>query len=141
VRTFEYAGVAGIHIEDQVYPKRDSYHRGLEHVIDLEEFETKIQHALAAREDPDFIIIGRTDGFRAVEGSYEEGIRRCKALIKLGADAIFPFPWGTPPEEFVQKFRQDVPGEIPIMALAGLFKDKPPQGSIPWNTMGRQLGA
>jgi methylisocitrate lyase len=122
VRMFEYAGIAGIHIEDQVYPKRASYHRGLEHVISLEEFETKIRHALAARNDPDFIIIGRTDAFRAVEGSYEEGIHRCKALIDLGVDAIFPFPWGTPPEEYVQKFRKDVPDDIPVMALAGLNK-------------------
>jgi len=120
IRAFEYAGVAGIHLEDQVFPKRASYHRGLEHIIPLDEFETKIQHALDAREDPDFIIIGRTDAFRAVESSYEEGVRRCKALISLGVDALFPFPWGTPPEEFVHKFRQDVPDDIPVLALAGL---------------------
>ena len=54
VRTFEHSRVAGIHIEDQVFPKRASYHAGLEHIIPLDEFLEKIKYALQARTDPDF---------------------------------------------------------------------------------------
>jgi 2-methylisocitrate lyase-like PEP mutase family enzyme len=45
VREFEAAGIAGIHIEDQVYPKRASYHKGLEHIIALEEFQERLTYA------------------------------------------------------------------------------------------------
>jgi len=120
VQEFEHAGVTGIHLEDQVFPKRASYHKGLEHIVPLEEFEEKISYALSARQDPNFIIIGRTDAGRAVEGSYEEVVRRCRALIRLGVDALLPFPWGSPPPDFVRKFRQDVPDDIPVFCLGGL---------------------
>ena len=76
VREFEAAGIAGIHIEDQVYPKRASYHKGLEHIVPLQEFVERMSYALKARRDPDFLIIGRTDAFSAVEGSREELVRR-----------------------------------------------------------------
>lgn len=120
VQEFEYAGVAGIHIEDQVVPKRVSYHKGLEHIIPLEDFEEKIRYALAAREDPNFIIIGRTDAARAVEGSYDELVRRSRALIKLGVDVLFPFPSSDPPMDMVRRFRKDVTDDIPVLILGGL---------------------
>ena len=90
VRTFEAAGIAGIHIEDQFYPKRASYHAGLEHVIPGEEFLEKMRYALQARTDPDFLIIGRTDAFTAVEGDMAEAIRRGNALRDLGVDVVMP---------------------------------------------------
>ena len=68
VREFEAAGIAGIHIEDQVYPKRASYHKGLEHIVPLQEFVERMSYALKARRDPDFLIIGRTDAFSASKG-------------------------------------------------------------------------
>jgi len=117
VQEFEYAGVAGIHLEDQVFPKRVSYHKGLEHIIPLDEFEEKIRYALSARQDPNFIIIGRTDAARAVEGSYEELVRRSRALIKLGVDVLMPFPSSNPPMDMVRKFRKDVTDDIPVMIL------------------------
>ena len=61
VRQYEKAGVAAIHIEDQIYPKRASYHKGLERIVPMEEFIEKMRHALEARRDEDFVIIGRTD--------------------------------------------------------------------------------
>ncbi len=117
VQEFELAGVAGIHIEDQVFPKRASYHKGLEHITPLEDFEEKISYALSARQDPNFIIIGRTDAARAAEGSYEELIRRSQALIRLGVDALMPFPSSNPPLEWVRRFRQDVRDNIPVCIL------------------------
>ena len=60
VQEFERAGIAAIQIEDQVFPKRASYHRGLEHVTELDEFLRKIEFAMKARED-DIVIFARTD--------------------------------------------------------------------------------
>ena len=90
VRTFERSGICGIHIEDQVFPKRASYHAGLEHVIPMDEFLEKMRYALEARTNPNFLIIGRTDAFTAVEGDMEEAIRRGNALRDLGVDVVMP---------------------------------------------------
>ena len=90
VKEFERAGVAAIHIEDQVFPKRASYHRGLEHIIDLDEFLCKMEFALKAREDDDFVIIARTDAGNAVNGSWKEAARRTRALKELGGRCCSP---------------------------------------------------
>jgi methylisocitrate lyase len=116
VHEFEAAGIAGIHIEDQVYPKRASYHKGLEHIVALEEFRERLAYALRARRDPDFLIVGRTDAFSAVEGSREELVRRGLFLRDLGVDAILPR--GVRAREDLAFFRHAVPG-IPLMVIAG----------------------
>lgn len=117
VREFESAGVAAIHIEDQVYPKRASYHQGREHTIPLDQFLEKIRYALQARQDPDFLIFGRTDAFEAVGGSMDEAIARGRELAKAGVDAIFPS--GIYDREGLQAFRAGVP-DIPLMTLGGI---------------------
>ena len=86
VREFERAGVAAIHIEDQITPKRCGHLDGKE-VISLGEMTQKLQAALAARTDPDFCIIARTDA-RGVHG-FDDAIERGQAFAKLGVDAIF----------------------------------------------------
>lgn len=86
VREFERAGVAAIHIEDQITPKRCGHLDGKE-VISLSEMAQKLQAALAARTDPDFCIIARTDA-RAVNG-FDDAIERARAFTKIGVDAIF----------------------------------------------------
>jgi 2-methylisocitrate lyase-like PEP mutase family enzyme len=86
VREFERSGVAAIHIEDQITPKRYGHLDGKE-VIPLEEMEKKLEAALASRSDPDFCIIARTDA-RGVHG-FDDAIRRGRAFAKLGVDAIF----------------------------------------------------
>jgi 2-methylisocitrate lyase-like PEP mutase family enzyme len=116
VREFEAAGIAGIHIEDQVYPKRASYHKGLEHIVPLPEFVERMRYALQARRDADFLIIGRTDAFSAVEGSREELIRRAMALKDLGVDAVMPR--GVRAREDLAFFRKEVPG-VPLLVIAG----------------------
>ncbi len=116
VRTFEAAGIAGIHIEDQFYPKRASYHAGLEHVIPGEEFLEKMRYALQARTDPDFLIIGRTDAFTAVEGDMDEAIRRGNALRDLGVDVVMPR--GVRERGDLDTFRKGVPG-VPLLVIAG----------------------
>ena len=86
VREFEARGVAAIHIEDQVSPKRCGHLDGKE-VVSREEFVSKIRAALAARRDPDFMIIARTDA-RAVIG-FDEAIIRGQLALEAGADMVF----------------------------------------------------
>jgi 2-methylisocitrate lyase-like PEP mutase family enzyme len=86
VREFEGRGVAGIHIEDQVSPKRCGHLDG-KAVVEKDEFTSKIRAAVAARRDPDFVIIARTDA-RAVSG-FEDAVARANAALEAGADLAF----------------------------------------------------
>jgi 2-methylisocitrate lyase-like PEP mutase family enzyme len=86
IRELERTGVAAIHIEDQITPKRCGHLDGKE-VIPLPEMEKKLEAALAGRTDPDFGIIGRTDA-RGVHG-FDDAIRRARAFAKIGVDAVF----------------------------------------------------
>jgi 2-methylisocitrate lyase-like PEP mutase family enzyme len=86
VREYEQCGVAGIHIEDQTFPKRCGHLAGKE-VIGLEDYLVKVRAATSARRDQDFLIIARTDA-RAVAG-FEETIRRANAALEAGADMAF----------------------------------------------------
>ena len=86
VREYEAAGVAGIHIEDQVFPKKCGFFEGKQ-VVPMEEHVQKIRAALDARRDPDFVIIARCDAY-AVTG-WEDTVRRCKAYREAGADMVF----------------------------------------------------
>ncbi len=87
VQIMEDAGVAGIHIEDQVNPKRCGHLDGKE-VVDETTALKRIRAAVAARRDPDFLIMARTD-IRGIEG-LQAAKDRAKALVDAGADAIFP---------------------------------------------------
>src|SRR5262245_52843965 len=78
VREYEARGVAAIHIEDQVSPKRCGHLDGKE-IIPTAEFVAKIRAAVAARRDPDFVIIARTDS-RAVAG-FDEAIARANDAL------------------------------------------------------------
>jgi methylisocitrate lyase len=87
VQTLEDAGVAGLHIEDQVNPKRCGHLDG-KAVVDADTAIKRIRAAVDARRDPNLLIMARTD-IRAVEGM-RAAIDRAKALVDAGADAIFP---------------------------------------------------
>jgi 2-methylisocitrate lyase-like PEP mutase family enzyme len=86
VREHEQRGVAGIHIEDQGFPKKCG-HLENKAVIPLEDYVAKIRAAVSAKRDLDFLIIARTDA-RAVLG-FEEAIRRANASLDAGADMAF----------------------------------------------------
>ncbi|WP_052166028.1 MULTISPECIES: isocitrate lyase/PEP mutase family protein [Cupriavidus] len=86
VREYEARGVAAVHIEDQVAPKRCGHLDGKE-VIAHDEFVSKIRAAVEARRTPDFLIIARTDA-RAVLG-LDEAVRRANAALGAGADMAF----------------------------------------------------
>ena len=86
IRAFEKAGVAGVHIEDQAFPKKCG-HLDDKELIPLEDYVAKIRAAADARRSDDFVIIARTDA-RASLG-FEEGVRRCNAALEAGADVAF----------------------------------------------------
>ena len=87
---FISAGVAGIHIEDQVTPKRCGYVSGKE-LVSLEEALNKYRAAIDARNelDKDFVLIARTDARSAVNGGLEEAITRAKAYRSVGMDVAY----------------------------------------------------
>jgi 2-methylisocitrate lyase-like PEP mutase family enzyme len=86
VREYERRGVAGLHIEDQGFPKKCG-HLDNKTIVSLDEYLAKIRAAVAAKRDPDFFIIARTDS-RAVLG-FEEAVRRANAALAAGADMAF----------------------------------------------------
>src|SRR5262244_1370435 len=86
VREYERRSVAGLHIEDQGFPKKCG-HLDNKAVVPLDEYLAKIRAAVAAKRDPDFFIIARTDS-RAVHG-FEEAVRRANAALAAGADMAF----------------------------------------------------
>ena len=86
IHEYERAGVAGLHIEDQVWPKKCGHMEGKQ-VIPMDEMVQKVRSAVEARQDPDFVIIARTDA-NAVHG-LEDAIHRGKAYQEAGADVIF----------------------------------------------------
>jgi len=86
VALYESAGVAGLHLEDQQMPKRCGHLAG-KLVVSAEEFAAKIQAAVEARTDPDFVIIARTDAI-AVNG-LDDALRRAEAAVRAGADMLF----------------------------------------------------
>ena len=90
VREYIQTGVAGIHIEDQVIPKRCGHVAG-RRVIPLDEAVGKYRAAAQVRNeaDPDFVLIARTDARGAHEGSLDEAIERANAYLAAGADMAF----------------------------------------------------
>jgi methylisocitrate lyase len=93
IATVEAAGFIAIEIEDQLLPKRAHHHIGIEHVIPIELMAAKIREAVAARRDPDFLIIARTNAARSV--GLDDALRRAEALHAAGADLLLVMP-GSP---------------------------------------------
>lgn len=87
VREFERAGLAGLHLEDQLEPKKCGHLSGKK-LAPTSEMARKIGAAVEARRDPDFLIVARTDA-RAIEG-LDGAVRRACDYVHAGADAVFP---------------------------------------------------
>lgn len=109
VRVLEQAGAASIHIEDQIFPKRVHYHKGIEHIIGLDEMVAKVRAAVAGRRDPNFVVVARTDAMRTDD--YDEGIRRAAAYAEAGAEVIMMFPNNA---DEARRAPQDLPG-VPLV--------------------------
>jgi carboxyvinyl-carboxyphosphonate phosphorylmutase len=119
VREFQQAGVAGMHIEDQVTPKRCGHLEG-KRVISMEEMVGKVEAAVAARTDEDFVIIARTD---AREGlGFDEAVRRANAYVEAGADCIF----------FEAPLTEDELRDVRAAVDAPLLANMVEGGKTPW---------
>ncbi|AJC60654.1 methylisocitrate lyase [Streptomyces sp. 769] len=118
VQLMEDAGLAGLHLEDQVAPKRCGYLDG-KSVVPREQMAHRIRAAFAARRDPDFLLMARTDA-RAVEG-LAAAIDRAKAYVDAGADAIFPEALADEAE--FEAFRAAV--DVPLLANMTEFGKSP----------------
>ena len=86
IRSYERAGVAAVHIEDQVIPKRCGHFAGKQ-LVPAEEMVAKVKAAVDARTDPDFVVIARTDAI-AVEG-FDAALARAALYEEAGADMLF----------------------------------------------------
>jgi methylisocitrate lyase len=118
VRLYEEAGVAGLHIEDQLMPKRCGHLSG-KSLIDEAAMVSKIRAAVLARRDPDFVLVARTDA-RSVEG-FDAAVRRARAYRAAGADMIFSEALESL-DEFA-RFAQSV--EAPLLANMTEFGRSP----------------
>lgn len=107
VAEYERAGLSGLHLEDQEFPKRCGHLAGKK-LVPTEEFQAKIAAAVAARRDPDFLVIARTDA-RSVT-SYDDAVARAHAYLAAGADAIFPEALQS--REELARFARDVPAPL-----------------------------
>ena len=128
VREYERAGVAGIHMEDQVAPKKCGHFEGKQ-VIAAEEMVKKIEAARYAREDENFLLIARTDA-RSIMG-LDEALRRAHLYVAAGADMIFlESPQTVEELEIIAKELREVPllvnmvegGKTPVLSFEELEK-------------------
>ncbi|MFJ7087052.1 oxaloacetate decarboxylase [Streptomyces griseus] len=112
IRLFERLGVAGLHIEDQTFPKRCG-HLDDKSLVSTEEMTAKLRAVVAARQDPDFVVIARTDAI-ATEG-LESAIERSHAYLEAGADVIF-----VEAPETVEQI-EEIAARIPQPKLINMF--------------------
>ncbi|MDH2328029.1 isocitrate lyase/phosphoenolpyruvate mutase family protein [Cereibacter sp. SYSU M97828] len=108
VRAFERAGVVGIMISDQSFPNRCGYLPGKE-IVPVEEMLAKVMAAVAARTDPDLVIIARTDA--KADHGLDEALARCRLFIEAGADVAKPQGVDTPAD--IRRTIAEVPGPHP----------------------------
>ena len=109
---FEAAGAVAVEFEDQVSPKRVHHHVGVEHLVSVDEMCSKVEAAVAARSDADFLIIARTGGMRH-EG-VDAGIARLQAYVNAGADIAMAFCR----DQDLERVAREV--EAPMATITGL---------------------
>lgn len=121
VQEFEAAGVAGIHLEDQVTPKRCGLLPQGIPVVDTDEQVRKIRAAVQARHDPHFVIIARTDA-KSMHG-LEAAAARARAYVEAGADAAMVMGANTPQELYRV-------AEVVRAPLVAVIQETPPSSSL-----------
>jgi methylisocitrate lyase len=125
VREYERAGVAALHLEDQVFPKRCGHLDGKQ-VVPVADMVSRLRAAVEGRTDDDFVIIARTDAL-AVTG-LDDTLRRCQAYLEAGADVLFVEAWRS--REEIERVRREVDapllynfvehGKSPLLPVAEL---------------------
>ncbi|MCZ6706487.1 MAG: isocitrate lyase/PEP mutase family protein [Chloroflexi bacterium] len=128
IRELEAAGAAAVELEDQIAPKRAHHHKGVEHLIPAQAMVEKIEAAVDARTDPDFLVIARTGAVR--NESYDAAVERGRAYRDAGADLIMLFP--AEPEQWTRA-PHDI--DAPLAAM-GAFGARTREE---WSTLGWPL--
>ncbi|HZN30784.1 MAG TPA: isocitrate lyase/PEP mutase family protein [Xanthobacteraceae bacterium] len=128
IRLTEAAGFQAIEIEDQLLPRRVEHHVGIEHLVPTEFMVEKIKEALAARTDPDLIIVARTNARRLY--GLDEALRRGEAFKQAGADMLFVFARSA---EEMRTIGERLPPPLMIFA--------PPDGFAEFAMSERELAA
>jgi methylisocitrate lyase len=120
VAAFGRAGIAAVHIEDQLYPKRARYFEGHNYVVDRDHAIDKVASAVtAAREDHDIVVIGRTDAREAQGGSLDEAVARCNAFLEVGAEVVMPYATCAPDDEEAGEVVRQVDGPTLYVSSEG----------------------
>jgi methylisocitrate lyase len=132
VEAFEAAGVAGIQIEDQAFPKRCGHLPG-KSLIPAKEMVQKMKAAARARRDPDFLLIARTDARGVTD--FRDAVDRAQRYLDAGADVIFPEALESA-EEF-RKFAEKV--QAPLLANMTEFGKSPLLSAVALSEMGYRL--
>lgn len=115
VEKYEAGGIAGVCIEDKVFPKLNSFDSGSQKLVSIEEFCAKIRAAKATQKDPDFVVIARVEALIAGLGQ-DEAYQRAKAYSEAGADAILIHSKQKTPNEIIEFLnRWDI--DIPIVVV------------------------
>jgi methylisocitrate lyase len=128
----ERAGLAGCHLEDQEFPKRCGHLAG-KRLVETDEMVAKLRAAIAAKRDPDFLVIARTDA-RAVE-NFSGAVERANSYLAAGADAIFPEALQSP-DEF-RDFAREV--KAPLLANMTEFGKSPSLGVKELDELGYRM--
>ena len=122
VEEFEKIGVAGVCIEDNIFPKRNSFYSNVKRSLEsIDEFSGKIRAAVSARKNPDFLIIARCEAIIAGLG-VDEALRRAKTYVAAGADMIVPHSKkedASEVEEFISKWD----GSVPLISIPTKYKN------------------
>ena len=135
VREYEKAGIAGVCIEDNVFPKRCSFYSSVKRELEsIDEFVGKIRAAKQTQRSRDFVVIARTEAFIASWG-LEEALKRGRAYADAGADMVLVHSKLTTPDE-IKAFAEKWDRPVPLAVVPTIFKDTTAQEL---HTMGYRL--
>jgi 2-methylisocitrate lyase-like PEP mutase family enzyme len=123
----ESAGACAIELEDQVAPKRVSHHRGIEHLVDVTVMADKVKQAVAARRDPEFLIIARTGAVK--NESFADAVARLQVYRSAGADVLM-----LQTENDAQLRQARAALDAPLATITALDAKRPRQwAELGWN--------
>jgi 2-methylisocitrate lyase-like PEP mutase family enzyme len=136
-REMQLTGIAGVQMEDQVFPKRAHYHRDYqEHTIDMSHMVEKISAFVEGRTDKNFVLMARTDSMNT--HGYDEAIRRANAYAKAGADMVMIFP---NTQEETERAPKDIDAPVVYVVSHGNRVNRPVPTVPELADMGYKMGS
>lgn len=121
VRRYESSCIAGVCIEDKIFPKLNSFAAGRQELLEMERFVDKMRAAKGAQRTADFVVVARTEALIAGLG-IDEALRRACAYIDAGADAILVHSKATTPDE-IWAFLEAWRGRAPVVVVPTTYFD------------------